>query len=96
MLTGDKEETAKNIGYATRMLNADQTALEFSSASLGPEALKSALAREADAVLHEDPGTAAPAVHVHAHRCHSHVLTVVPSLLFACSRCQAACTCDDY
>lgn len=31
MLTGDKEETAINIGYATRMLNDDQTHVKASS-----------------------------------------------------------------
>ena len=51
MLTGDKEETAKNIGYATRMLNADQKPLEYSSASLPKAAdLRSAVAREANEI----------------------------------------------
>ena len=51
MLTGDKEETAKNIGYATRMLNADQHALEYSSASKTPDELRQAVAQEAAAIL---------------------------------------------
>lgn len=51
MLTGDKEETAKNIGYATRMLNADQKPLEYSSASLPKAAdLRAAVAHEANEI----------------------------------------------
>ena len=55
MLTGDKQETAVNIGYATRMINDDMFHLVLTVESLeSVEAVKSALS-SFDPVAHREP-----------------------------------------
>lgn len=90
MLTGDKEETAINIGYATRMLNDDQTHVKASSQTcVNKDMLARVLAERAGEVANgKDFGGTFPVLrHLACNTPMQHVHSCSPPL-----RCSPAVT----